>query len=324
MQHYFIHTTQLSHPPRRPFLEVSLEQSIQVWKQRLLASDSFILSHPVSNFACFLRIKTFSLRFISFVQMYLNPFFSLSIIFGCSRPGVFTEGVPPPCFRTVALINSWGCCFRGGGISHRPRCACLKRTQVSPLCFWARCPLSPPSGGSPRRLCTATDGLDCVLFIAFPPASLISPWQSRVEGTEAPVSWCSALHVPVSGPQCPSTVCRKVEQALKSPNGIINSLSKEITPSRVKGGELWREHVLMSFMTLQIMHYRQERSWEAPSHNCIDFSLMATNNDIFFLIRGKDKNGLYRPRAYGRAHTLTLTRAHSHTHELIHSLGMPF
>lgn len=128
-------------------------------------------------FACFLRIKTFSLRFISYVQMYLNPFFSFSIIFGCSRPGVFTVGVPPPCFRTVALINSWGCCFRGWGerISHRPRCACLKRTQVSPLCFWARRPLAPPSGGSPRRLCAASDGLHCVLFIAFPPASLISP-----------------------------------------------------------------------------------------------------------------------------------------------------
>lgn len=308
MQHYFIHTTQLSHPPRRPCLEVSLEQSIQVWKQRLLASDSFILSHPVSKFARLLRIKTFSLRFISFVQMYLNPFFSFSIIFGCSRPGVFTEGVPPPCFRTVALINSWGCCFLvcgGGGISHRPRRACLKRTQVSPLCFWARRPL-------------ASDGLHCVLFIAFPPASLISPWRSRVEGTGAPVSWCSALHVPVSGPRCPSTVCRKVEQALKSPNGIINSLSKEITPSRVKGGELWREHVLMSFMTLQIMHYRQERSWEAPSHNCIDFSLMATNNDIFFFPHsGEGQEWLVPPKGV-RAHT----HSHSHSHTLSRALTL--
>lgn len=89
------------------------------------------------------ELKLLASAFISFVQMYSNPFFYFSIIFGCSRPGVFTGGVPPPCFRTAALINSWGCCFRGGGISHRPCCACLERTQVSPLCFWARCPLVP-------------------------------------------------------------------------------------------------------------------------------------------------------------------------------------
>lgn len=62
-------------------------------------------------------------------------------------------------------------------------------------------------------------------------------------------------------------------------NRIINFLSKDIIPSRVKRGELWREHVLMSFMTLQIMHYRQEPRGDSQ-HNCIDFLLMATNTDI--------------------------------------------
>lgn len=37
-------------------------------------------------------------------------------------------------------------------------------------------------------------------------------------------------------------------------NRIINFVSKESQPGRVKRGELWREHALMSFMTLQIMH----------------------------------------------------------------------
>lgn len=35
----------------------------------------------------------------------------------------------------------------------------------------------------------------------------------------------------------------------------------------------------MSFMTLQIMHYRQEQNGDLK-HNCIDSWLMATNNDI--------------------------------------------
>lgn len=73
-------------------------------------------------------------------------------------------------------------------------------------------------------------------------------------------------------------------------NRIINFLSKEITLSRVKRGELWREHVLMPFMTLQIMHYRQEQSGDSK-HNCIDFSLMATNNDIS-LDPGEEQHGL--------------------------------
>lgn len=149
-------------------------------------------------------------------------------------------------------------------------------------------------------------------------SSAPSAEQSGGRKRAPPVSWCSALRVPVSGPQCPSTVRWKVEQALRSPNGIINSLSKEITPSRVKGGELWREHVLMSFMTLQIMHYRQERSWEAPSHNCIDFSLMATNNDIFFLHPGEGQEWLVPPKGVGQAH------ARTHSRELIHSLGNAF
>ena len=73
-------------------------------------------------------------------------------------------------------------------------------------------------------------------------------------------------------------------------NGIINFLSKKITPARVKRGELWWEHVLMSFMTLQIIHYRQEQSGNSK-HNCIDFSLMATNNDIS-LDPGEKQDGL--------------------------------
>lgn len=159
--------------------------------------------------------------------------------------------------------------FWGGLATVRPA---LDHSQVSPSCYELAARSSLP-----RCLRPTSDGLQCVLFIAFPPASLI------VGAQDAPSSsWCSALRVPVSGPRCPSTVRWKVEQALGSPNGIINSLSKEITPWRVRGGELWREHVLMSFMALQIMHYRQVRRWEAPSHNCIDFSLMATNNDVFF------------------------------------------
>lgn len=161
------------------------------------------------------------------------------------------------------------------------------------MCFRARWPLV-----------LVSDGLRCVLFIAFPPASLIAPRRGGAEW-RAPES----PRVPVSRPQCPSTVRWKVEQALQSPNGIINSLSKEITPSRVKGGELWREHVLMSFMTLQIMHYRQELSWEAPSHNCIDFSLMATNNDIFSSSGGGTRMAC---TAQGR-------RAHARTHSLAHT-----
>lgn len=46
----------------------------------------------------------------------------------------------------------------------------------------------------------------------------------------------------------------------------------------------------MSFMTLQIMHYRQEQSGDSK-HNCIDFSLMATNNDIS-LDPGEEQDGL--------------------------------
>lgn len=45
----------------------------------------------------------------------------------------------------------------------------------------------------------------------------------------------------------------------------------------------------MSFMTLQIMHYRLAQSGSSK-HNCIDFSLMATNNDIF-LNSGEGQNG---------------------------------
>lgn len=46
----------------------------------------------------------------------------------------------------------------------------------------------------------------------------------------------------------------------------------------------------MSFMTLQIMHYRQEQNG-ASKHNCIDSSLMATNNDIS-LDPGEEQDGL--------------------------------
>lgn len=60
----------------------------------LVAVDGSVeFSLPVSIFICLLRIKTFSLCLISFVQMYLNPFFYFSIISGWSRSGVFTEGV---------------------------------------------------------------------------------------------------------------------------------------------------------------------------------------------------------------------------------------
>lgn len=103
-------------------------------------------------------------------------------------------------------------------------------------------------------------------------------------------------------------------------NRIINSLSKEITPSRVKRGELWREHVLMSFMTLQIMHYRQEQSW-GSKRNCIDFSLMATNNDIF-LYPGKGQEWVVLPKG---THTHNYTLTHTHTGSYTHSfLQMPF
>lgn len=65
----------------------------------------------------------------------------------------------------------------------------------------------------------------------------------------------------------------------------------------------------MSFMTLQIMHYRQEQSW-GSKRNCIDFSLMATNNDIF-LYPGKGQEWVVLPKG---THTLTHTITHSHTH----------
>lgn len=65
--------------------------------------------------------------------------------------------------------------------------------------------------------------------------------------------------------------------------------------------------MLMSFMTLQIMHYRQEQSW-GSKRNCIDFSLMATNNDIV-LYPGKGQEWWYSPRA--RTRTGSYTRSHS-------------
>lgn len=46
----------------------------------------------------------------------------------------------------------------------------------------------------------------------------------------------------------------------------------------------------MSFMTLQIMHYRREQNGDSK-RNCIDFSLMATNNDIS-LDPGEEQDGL--------------------------------
>lgn len=120
----------------------------------------------------------------------------------------------------------------------------------------------------------------------------------------------------------PVTVAESRASSQVSPaNRIINSLSKEITPSRVKRGELWREHVLMSFMTLQIMHYRQEQSW-GSKRNCIDFSLMATNNDIF-LYPGKGQEWVVLPKGtHTQSHTHTHTQAPTRAHTLF--LRMPF
>lgn len=63
----------------------------------------------------------------------------------------------------------------------------------------------------------------------------------------------------------------------------------------------------MSFMTLQIMHYGQEQSG-GSKHNCIDFSLMATNNDIS-LDPGEEQDGLRGPRASTQALTCAQTLA---------------
>lgn len=60
----------------------------------------------------------------------------------------------------------------------------------------------------------------------------------------------------------------------------------------------------MSFMTLQIMHYGQEQSGDSK-HNRIDFSLMATNNDIS-LDPGEEQDGLWGPRARRLLHALRL------------------
>lgn len=57
----------------------------------------------------------------------------------------------------------------------------------------------------------------------------------------------------------------------------------------------------MSFMTLQIMHYRQEQSGDSK-RNCIDFLLMATNNDIS-LDPGEEQDGLRGPGAHAQALT---------------------
>lgn len=64
----------------------------------------------------------------------------------------------------------------------------------------------------------------------------------------------------------------------------------------------------MSFMTLQIMHYRQEQSGDSK-HNCIDFLLMATNNDIS-LDPEEEQDGLRGPGAHAQALTCAQTRAH--------------
>ena len=64
----------------------------------------------------------------------------------------------------------------------------------------------------------------------------------------------------------------------------------------------------MSFMTLQIMHYGQEQNGDSK-HNCIDFSLMATNNDIS-LDPGEEQDGLQGPRARMQALTCAQTQAH--------------
>lgn len=113
-------------------------------------------------------------------------------------------------------------------------------------------------------------------FVSFPPLSLIHPppHPPVVECTTQP---CLCLH------RCDGNVLGPVEKRTEDTSiqgsGRINFPSKELTQSRVKRGDLWGGHVLMSFLTLQMMLYRQEpRGNSGP--NYIDSSLMAANNDI--------------------------------------------
>lgn len=130
-------------PCLTPLFELTEEQSIQVRMQfpmySLVFTDSSVeFLHPVSVFICLLRIKTFSLRVISFVQMYLNPFFYFSIILGWSRPGGIYR-------RRVSVVfpyrgaNKLPGVFLGVGLATGG--AALGQSRVSPLCLCVRCPL---------------------------------------------------------------------------------------------------------------------------------------------------------------------------------------
>ena len=208
-------------------------------------------------------------------------------------------------------------------INHRLCFACSELTEACLVvlqCLWPR----PPSMFLvlqrfmclPVCACLRTDGGASVYLLHLQPCHSSS--RGRVRGTEE--SFLDRRHRGVRS-RVSVTVARSgVSSRASAANGIINFPSKPIAPSRVKGGELWRENALMAFMTLQIMHYRQEQSGDSK-HNCIDFLLMATNNDIS-LDPGEEQDGFVKP---GGARSLrlldpssgcllkTLYHRHSHT-----------
>lgn len=185
-------------------------------------------------------------------------------------------------------------------INYRLSFACLKLTEVCLVvwqCHWAHPHLVPHSAAVCLNVCACLSMRLSVYLLHFHRCHSFSHGKIKAQ---KPLPQTSAIIV--SDPQSPS-LWREAERSLQAStaNRIINFLSKDITPSGVKRGKLWREHVLMSFMTLQIMHYRQEQNG-GSKHNCIDFSLMATNNDISLDPR-EEQDGLLGPRAHTQALT---------------------
>lgn len=137
---------------------------------------------------------------------------------------------------------------------------------------------APPSSSilcssASECMCMSKYDSECI-FVEFSPLSFIFLWWHKSTKASVLDQCYLCVRSLVS-----FTVEKSGPSSQVSTNRIINFLSKEDTLSRFKRGELWREHALMPFMTLQIMHYRQEQNGDLK-HNCIDFSLKATNNDI--------------------------------------------
>lgn len=93
-----------------------------------------------------------------------------------------------------------------------------------------------------------------VYLLHFHPCHSFSCGRIKAQKSSRPVLSCVRSLVSITVEKS------RTSSRASAANRIFNFISKEITPSRVKRGELWREQVLMSFMTLQITHYRREQN----------------------------------------------------------------